>query len=139
MIRHSQGDYVNNLNLQFKMAIDGRSETDFKALASKEGNQLVFNDPKGQKYRFQLAEEEVHLYRDGFEELDIVFQVAKKSNGTVKLEGLQFVMSVFTRKLSVSDKKLLLEYDLLDGSKTLSSHVLKLAWDKNDGRNKKND
>lgn len=128
MIRHSQGEDVDNLDLKFIMAIDGASLTEFNAEATRDQNQIVFFDQSGQKYRFQLGDEEVHLNRDGSEELDLVFQTGKRTGGTLKLDGIQFTMSVFTRVLSVSDKGLRIEYDLVDGSRTLSSHTLDLAW-----------
>jgi len=128
MIRHSQGEDVDNLDLKFRMAIDGASLTEFNAEATRDQNQIVFFDQSGQKYRFQLGDEEVHLNRDGSEELDLVFQTGKRTGGTLKLDGIQFTMSVFTRVLSVSDKGLRIEYDLVDGSRTLSSHTLDLAW-----------
>jgi hypothetical protein len=135
MIRRSQGDDVSNLKLQFKMAIDGASLTKFTTTAIKDQNQIVFADPEGQKYRFQFGEGEVHLYRDGSEELDLVFQTGNRSKGIIKISGIELTVMVYTRKLLVSDKNLRLEYDLIDGSRTLSSHALDLAWHLTDGRN----
>ncbi len=117
------------------MAIDGAQQTKFTVLATREDNQLVFVDPNQQRYRFQLREDEIHLFRTGAEELDLLFQAGKKTSGTVKLEGFQFVTDVHTRKLKLSNGALSLEYDLLDGSKTLSSHTLNLAWTQTNGRN----
>ena len=73
MIKHFQGDCLDNLILKFKIAINGTSMTKFTADATRDWNQIVFTDPNGQKYSFQLSEKEGHLNRDGSEELDLLF------------------------------------------------------------------
>lgn len=120
---------MDKINVMFQMAIDAEINTRFSATGDKDENRLQFSDPNEQTYHFQLRPEEVLLHRTGSEELRLVFQLGKVSSGLLKVDGFEFVTQVYTKKLTVSERKVTLEYDLLDGNKILSNHQMMVTWE----------
>jgi len=119
---------VLNKQVTFEIKIDGKIQTSFSTEGEQKENQLIFSDDLEHVYRFLIKDEEVYLYRTGTEELVLVFRLAEKSGGTLKAEGFEFVMNVYTNKLEVSEQHLFLDYDLLDGNKKESNHQLLVKW-----------
>ena len=117
-----------NKQVTFEIKIDGKIQTSFSTEGEQKENQLIFSDDLEHVYRFLIKDEEVYLYRTGTEELVLVFRLAEKSGGTLKAEGFEFVMNVYTNKLEVSEQHLFLDYDLLDGNKKESNHRLLVKW-----------
>lgn len=113
----------------FQMAINEKINKKFLAIGNKEDNRLQFSDADEQTYHFQIQTEEVSLHRTGAEELRLVFRLGKVSSGLLKVDGFEFITQVFTKKLTVSQQEVALEYDLLDGNKILSNHQLLVKWD----------
>jgi len=117
-----------NKKFTFEMKIDGQVQTAFSSEGEAIDNQLFFTNDREQTYRFQFNRDETYLYRTGPEELVLVFRLAERSGGTIKSEGFEFVMNVFTKKMEVTASQLHLDYDLLDGNEVVSNHQLLVKW-----------
>lgn len=121
---------MDSIKVTFSMAIDEVVSTEFSTIGEKNENQVSFIDPKEQAYHFQYQPEKISFNRSGAEALEMVFQLGQKSNGTLKVDGFQFVTNVFTKQIRISDQQLCLDYDLLDGNKIISNHQLMVKWEK---------
>ncbi|MBN2696064.1 MAG: DUF1934 family protein [Bacilli bacterium] len=119
---------MDKVKVAFKMLIDSKIQTEFTTMGEIDDNQLTFSDQKQNVYRIQLNKDELYLHRTGPEELVIVFRKEEKTGGTLKAEGFEFVMNVYTNQLDILAQELKINYDLLDGNKQVSNHQLLVKW-----------
>lgn len=119
---------MKRAKITFAMTVDGRTETRFSTDGTVGGGILDFPDGEGGNYRIDYDETMMRIRRDGPSKMDFVLTDGKRSTGVLMTSGITFHLAASTRRMHVADDRVELEYDLLEGGRVLSHHLLTIAW-----------
>lgn len=119
---------MENVKIHWYLAVDNDITADFKTNARQKGHRIYFSDEEGFRYIVDYDTNTIYVERNGLTSTKLRLINHQSSEGSFQSHQLTFTFKILTTEMTISDRCLKAEYQMMDQQAVTSRHRLVLEW-----------